>query len=241
MSNIIHSSSPKHQILSIVFPKMYQSLKCLVRTTPRISRSSRSIESLARPSNHAVPRYFSFTTSSQKGTASQEFETFNKRGNDTADEYRRYQNAKPYNPHLTNTTSTIANEMPNVGKDAPPPELLSATDKEFTPKDSVPENTERMTGGTQGSKDKYVSKEANKNISTGSGNASPGAFSKTEPKKQQQDPNSSVQNTGELGVGELEGAKFRVEPIRRTGEDASTMRARLLCTVPPFPLYPGVL
>ena len=33
----------------------------------------------------------------------------------------------------------------------------------------------------------------------------------------------------ELGVGEMEGAAFKVEPIRRTGEDAVTMRARLLC------------
>ncbi|TDZ25598.1 Succinate dehydrogenase assembly factor 2 [Colletotrichum sidae] len=32
----------------------------------------------------------------------------------------------------------------------------------------------------------------------------------------------------ELGVGELEGIKFRVEPLRRTGEDERTMRARLL-------------
>ncbi|KAJ4417239.1 Succinate dehydrogenase assembly factor 2 mitochondrial [Gnomoniopsis sp. IMI 355080] len=32
---------------------------------------------------------------------------------------------------------------------------------------------------------------------------------------------------GELGVGELEGAKFKVEPLRRHGEDAETMRARL--------------
>ena len=33
-----------------------------------------------------------------------------------------------------------------------------------------------------------------------------------------------------MGVGELEGAKFRIEPLRRTGEDAETMRARLTCT-----------
>ncbi|EJT80738.1 TPR repeat protein [Gaeumannomyces tritici R3-111a-1] len=33
---------------------------------------------------------------------------------------------------------------------------------------------------------------------------------------------------GELGVGELQGASFRVEPLRRVGEDAKTMRARLL-------------
>ncbi|KAH8785299.1 Flavinator of succinate dehydrogenase-domain-containing protein [Diaporthe sp. PMI_573] len=31
----------------------------------------------------------------------------------------------------------------------------------------------------------------------------------------------------EMAVGELEGAKFRIEPLRRTGEDAETMRARL--------------
>jgi hypothetical protein len=33
----------------------------------------------------------------------------------------------------------------------------------------------------------------------------------------------------ELAVGEMEGASFRVEPLRRTGEDIITMRARLLC------------
>ena len=33
----------------------------------------------------------------------------------------------------------------------------------------------------------------------------------------------------ELNVGEIEGGSFRVEPLRRTGEDANTMRARLLC------------
>lgn len=39
----------------------------------------------------------------------------------------------------------------------------------------------------------------------------------------------------EMGVGELEGAKFRIEPLRRTGEDAETMRARLTCKRPqPF-------
>ncbi|CCF43754.1 hypothetical protein CH063_00487 [Colletotrichum higginsianum] len=32
----------------------------------------------------------------------------------------------------------------------------------------------------------------------------------------------------ELGVGEFEGIKFRVEPLRRVGEDERTMRARLL-------------
>ncbi|ROV96844.1 hypothetical protein VMCG_07857 [Cytospora schulzeri] len=31
----------------------------------------------------------------------------------------------------------------------------------------------------------------------------------------------------EMQVGELEGAKFKIEPLRRVGEDAQTMRARL--------------
>lgn len=33
----------------------------------------------------------------------------------------------------------------------------------------------------------------------------------------------------ELGVGEMEGIRFRVEPLKRKGEDTTTMRARLLC------------
>ncbi|MCJ1471459.1 succinate dehydrogenase assembly factor 2 [Lambiella insularis] len=92
---------------------------------------------------------------------------------------------------MTNTNSTIANEMPSVGADKPPPELLTSVDANFVPQDSVPENTERMTGGTQ------------------AGAPDDGA------------------NT-ELGVGEMEGAKFKVEPLRRTGEDGNTIRARLL-------------
>lgn len=32
----------------------------------------------------------------------------------------------------------------------------------------------------------------------------------------------------ELGVGELSGAKFKIEPLRRTGEDDKTKRARLV-------------
>ncbi|KAI9806723.1 MAG: hypothetical protein M1825_006180 [Sarcosagium campestre] len=108
-----------------------------------------------------------------------------------AAEYREKQNSKPLNPHLTNTNSTIANEMPSVGADKPPPDMLTSIDPNFTPKDSVPENTERMTGKTQ------------------SGQPETGS-------------------NAELEVGEMEGAKFKVEPLRRTGEDANTMRARLL-------------
>lgn len=82
--------------------------------------------------------------------------------------------------------------MPSVGADKAPPELLSSVDPNFVPKDSVPENTERMTGGTQ-----------------------------------KGGPEVGVD--AELDVGEMEGASFKVEPLRRTGEDGNTMRARLLC------------
>lgn len=150
-----------------------------------VARSSRALFSVSRrPFSAYAPRLNDFTN-------------HNARKNDNADEYRKIQMEKPLNPHMTNTTSTIANEMPNAGQDAAPPELLSATGVQFAPKDAVPENTERMTGGTQGSKDQDVS-GANKELK-------------------------------ELGVGEMEGASFKVEPLRRTGEDANTMRARLLC------------
>ncbi|KAL8640807.1 MAG: hypothetical protein Q9226_008704, partial [Calogaya cf. arnoldii] len=115
----------------------------------------------------------------------------NEREQDTQPEWRETQKSKPTGPHMTNTNSTIANEMPSVGADKAPPELLTSVDPNFVPKDSVPENTERMTGGTQ-----------------------------------EGGPEEGVNS--ELGVGEMEGAKFKVEPLRRTGEDDNTMRARLL-------------
>ncbi|KAF2854096.1 DUF339-domain-containing protein [Plenodomus tracheiphilus IPT5] len=155
-----------------------------LRKNRLVARSSRVLLSAQRTQCRA----FSFST-----IRSNEFEALNKRTNDTSEKYRNFQKSKPLNPHMTNTTSTIANEMPSVGTDAPPPELITNVDPNFQPKDGVPENTERMTGGTQGSKGKDVSG-----------------------------------SNSELGVGEMEGAKFKVEPIRRTGEDANTMRARLL-------------
>jgi hypothetical protein len=45
----------------------------------------------------------------------------------------------------------------------------------------------------------------------------------------------------DLDVGELQGASFKIEPLRRVGEDPATMRARLLCTCPthlPIPQPP---
>ena len=108
------------------------------------------------------------------------------------DDYRKTQTDRSDNPHMTNTNSTISNEMPSAGKDSVPPEFIKDVDPDFVPKDSVPENTKRMTGETQ------------------SGAPEDG-------------PNS------DLGVGEMEGAKIKIEPIRREGEDSATMRARLLC------------
>ena len=116
----------------------------------------------------------------------------NGRVHPNAPDHREAQKNKPLNPHMTNTNSTIANEFPSLGRDKPPPDLLTSVDPEFTPKDSVPENTERMTSKTQ--------------------NAA---------------PDSGINK--ELDVGEMEGASFKVEPQRRTGEDPNTMRARLLC------------
>ena len=97
--------------------------------------------------------YRSFSISAARNN---QFEGLNKRTNDTSEQYRKFQMEKDLNPHMTNTTSTIANEMPSVGKDAPPPELITSVDGNFVPKDSVPENTERMTGGTQSSEGSEV-------------------------------------------------------------------------------------
>lgn len=134
------------------------------------------------------------------------FAQLNSRANDTAAEYRRFQVEKPLNPHMTNTTSTIANEMPNLGKDGPPPELITNVDPDYIPKDAVPENIEKMTGGDQkGAPDSGVNAE----LKVDKGGA-------------------------DLEVGEIEGGSFRVEPLRRTGEDPNTMRARLLCKTLPF-------
>lgn len=113
-------------------------------------------------------------------------------------EHRKIQTEKPLSPHMTNTTSTIVNDMPSAGARIVPPEFITSVDPDFIPKDSVPENTERMTGGTQ----------------------------KGAPET---GPNAAIE-AEEMGVGEMEGGKFKIEPLRRTGEDANTTRARLLCS-----------
>lgn len=113
-------------------------------------------------------------------------------------EHRKIQTEKPLNPHLTNTTSTIVNDMPSAGARKVPPEFISSVDPSFIPKDSIPENTQRMTGGTQ--------------------RGSPETGTNT------------ALEVEEMGVGEMEGGNFKIEPLRRTGEDANTTRARLLCS-----------
>merc|ERR1711939_817086 len=62
------------------------------------------------------------------------------------EEHRKIQSEKPLNPHMTNTNSTIANDMPSVGAQKAPPELISSIAPDFVPKDSVSENTERNSG-----------------------------------------------------------------------------------------------
>ena len=146
--------------------------------------STRLIFRASRATARIHPRLFSSMPS--------RFVDTNDRHNDTAEEYRRYQIEKPLNPHMTNTNSTISNEMPNIGKDSAPPELITSVDPDFVPQDSVPEKTEHMTGGTQA-------------------------------------PGPGKGPNAELEVGEIEGGTFRVEPLRRTGEDINTIRARLLC------------
>lgn len=146
------------------------------------------LRAAALPKLYSPPttRAFSFSIS----------RTANERVHSNAEGYREDQKSKPNNPHMTNTNSTIHNDMPSLGADKPPPEFISSVDPNYTPKDKVPENTERMTGGTQSGEPNKVS-------------------------------------SSDLNVGEMEGASFRIEPIRRTGEDATTMRARLLCLSTP--------
>ncbi|KAI9887539.1 MAG: succinate dehydrogenase assembly factor 2 [Watsoniomyces obsoletus] len=133
-------------------------------------------------------RHFIFKRSLSASLTCRYADKSNHRAHPGTPEFRSQQQSRELNPHLTNTTSTIANEVPKVGTNNAPPDLLSSITSDFIPKDSTPENTQRMTGNTQGGQESHQ----------------------------------------ELDVGEMEGAKFKVEPLRRTGEDEKTMRARLL-------------
>ncbi|KAF2275356.1 DUF339-domain-containing protein [Westerdykella ornata] len=169
-------------------------------------RSSRALLRFSRPFSAYSPR--------QHPEPKNDFSNLNKRGNPNCEEYRKFQMQTPLNPHLTGTTSAIANDLPSVGENASPPDMLAAANKageqgKGDPVDSVPENMERMTGGTQGGSNK-------------------GASASGQPKGTSGELNAGQKEGTELGVGELEGAKFKIEPMRRTGEDEATMRARLL-------------
>ena len=176
-----HISNPRRS-LAVIFEMsstrhIIRSTRLATRTTYRRLTTTRRLRQEQQQQTEAPPDYT----------------RINARANDTAPEYRRFHVDKPRNPHIPNTNSTIANEMPNLGADGPPPELITNVDPNYVPKDSRPANTDNMTGGTQ------------KPAPEGGVNA-------------------------ELNVGEIEGGSFCVEPLRRTGEDANTMRARLLCT-----------
>jgi hypothetical protein len=160
-----------------------------LQTTPKSSNmASRRLITLTARASHTPMRQFHHA---------RPLLSLNDRGHPNTSTHRTAQTEKPLNPHLTNTTSTIGNDMPSAGKHSAPPELLSSVDGAFKPKDDAPGNTERMTGGTQKSAAGVAGEKG---------------------------------TDQELNVGEMEGASFKVEPLRRVGEDASTMRARLLCS-----------
>lgn len=182
-------------------------------TSRILPRAFRTLKPLRPSSTTYRPFSSSIRSLIDEQTEKQKSVPLNERGNDNLDTHRKAQMETPLNPHMTNTNSTIANDMPSVGVDSPPPEFISIVDGKFTPEDSTPENTDRMTGGTQ---------EGGPNQGQG------------QEQKQSSQPSNSggaidPKTEGELGVGEIDGGQFRVEPLRRTGEDANTMRARLLC------------
>lgn len=156
-------------------------------------------------------------------------------------EYRDKQKAKELNPHMTNSNSTFQAGMPKAGAFNAPPEMISATDSKFVPRDSVRDNTDRMMGGTQNPE---TMKENGMRIGGDKRKVDQREWNRDAPKDQRQaiglgevaeggegykGGGSYVNHTDELQVGELEGGTFRIEPLLRTGEDASTMRQRLLC------------
>lgn len=133
-----------------------------------------------------------FTASSRRISIPSGRRFASERQHENAPSWRETQKEKTLGPHLTHTTSTIANEIPSVGADKAPPELLTSVDPDFELADPAPENTERSTNGAP--------KDAAAGVTS-----------------------------SELGVGEMEGGKFKIEPLRRTGEGGNTLRARLLC------------
>ncbi|KAI9784329.1 MAG: succinate dehydrogenase assembly factor 2 [Geoglossum umbratile] len=95
--------------------------------------------------------------------------------------WRGNQGSEPLYSQLTNTTSTISDDLPRDGAD---------------------------------------------NALPGTGFALKGSAKESMSKRSE---DHGTQSAGELGVGEMDGGRFKIEPLRRTGEDAAAMRARLLC------------
>ena len=140
-----------------------------------------------------VPRsLLNFTALGQRISIPTRRRYSSERQHENVPSWRETQKEKSLGPHLKHTTSTIANEIPSVGADKAPPELITSVDPDFVLADPVSENTEQSTNGTP------------------------------------EDALAGV-TASELGVGEMEGGKFKIEPLRRTGEDGNTLRARLLC------------
>lgn len=164
-------------------------------------------------------------------------------------EYRKGQKESATNPHMTNSNSALQEGMPKAGVFNAPPEMLSKTDPNFNPRDSVPENTDRMVGGQQSKGQvnggaqrvggprrevKESEKEWTRQRQDGmgmpaEGRGAVGLGEVAEGGEGYKGGGSYVNHTDELQVGELEGGSFKIEPLLRTGEDAATMRARLLC------------
>lgn len=134
----------------------------------------------------------SFTASSQRISIPTGRRFASDRQHENAPSWRETQKEKSLGPQVSHTTSTIANEIPSVGADKAPPELITSVDPDFVLSDPISENAKQSTNG------------APKDADTGATNS-------------------------EMGVGEMEGGKFKIEPLRRTGEDGNTLRARLLC------------
>ncbi|KAF8476246.1 Flavinator of succinate dehydrogenase-domain-containing protein [Kalaharituber pfeilii] len=133
----------------------------------------------------------------------------------TEDEsYAHSQTAKPLNPHLTNTTSTIRPDShhPTVGAHNVPPEFISSVDSSFNPKDTHdPAYTQHLTGGTQDGL-------GPKSSPPGSGMTSDSP-AKTSPQPTYQTDTDVLSHLN---------SSFTVNPLPRDHEDAPTMRARLL-------------
>lgn len=162
------------------------------------------------PRQRVLPaiRFYTSKPSDPRVGVTQPSERFASPRPDTAG-YGDLQKSKPLNPHLTNHTCTNDpnTHIPKVGVANAPPELISAVEADS----GEPENLHRMTGEAL---DDDVNGDDMLKQGGRNGPGLGGSFGDGEM---------------ELGVGEMAEAKFRIEPLRRQGEDLSTMRARLLC------------